>query len=236
MDGISLVALQDTVIKRYTIDSTGINNPGDKFDLAKNEKIGINWFRSAPSNHWEFEVKSPRGGFFNWYAFKDHVEIKGGSPLNGGGSPSSQLMACLDMIAWAEGTDRNIGDGVRTGYNIIFTGATFSSFADHPRRIICSGGLCSSAAGRYQFLNTTWDGVAQALNLSDFSPSNQEKGAIQLIKWRGALQDVEDGKIRRACEKLSWEWASIPPGRYGQPIISFQKAEQLFVQAGGILA
>jgi muramidase (phage lysozyme) len=85
-------------------------------------------------------------------------------------------------------------------------------------------------------LNTTWDGVAEALGLPDFSPSSQEKGAIQLIKWRGALQDVENGKIRSACEKLSWEWASLPPGRYGQPIISFQKAENLFTQAGGVLA
>jgi muramidase (phage lysozyme) len=236
MEGISLVALVDTVIKRLTIDSSDIDNPGEKFDLARGEKIGVNWYRSAPRNHWEFELKSPRGGFFNWYAFKDHIEIRGASPLNGGGSHSSQLMACLDMIAWAEGTDRNIGDGVRTGYNIIFTGRTFSSFADHPRRIICSGGLCSSAAGRYQFLNTTWDSVAQTLGLPDFSPSNQEKGAIQLIRQRGALNAVEQGKIRDACARLSYEWASLPPGRYGQPIISFERAEQLFVQAGGVLA
>ncbi|HAC66180.1 MAG TPA: lysozyme [Cyanothece sp. UBA12306] len=236
MDGISIVALQDTVIKRLTIDSSDIDSPGEKFNLSKGEKIAVNWYRSAPRNHWEFELKSNRGGFFNWYAFKDHVEVKNGSPLDGGISASRQLMAFLDMVAWAEGTDKNIGDGQKTGYNIIYSFQTFSDFSDHPRRIVCAGGYCSSAAGRYQFLNTTWDTVANALNIPDFYPVNQDKGAIQLIKWRGALTDIEQGRIRKACNRTSWEWASLPPGRYDQPIIGYEKAEDLFVQAGGILA
>jgi len=237
MDGLSLIALQDTVIKRLTIDSTDINNPREKFSLAKGEKIGINWYRSAPQNHWEFELKTPTGGYFNWYAFKPHVEIKGGSLLgNGAADISNQLMAFLDVIAWAEGTDRNIGDGVKTGYNIIFTYDTFSDFSDHPRRVRCAGGLCSTAAGRYQFLDFTWDSLQASLNLVDFSPSSQEQGAVELIRRRGALDDIEQAKIRAACDKLSYEWASLPPGRYGQPTISYEKAEQLFVQAGGVLA
>jgi hypothetical protein len=35
MAELSLTALQDTVIKRFTIDSTDIDNPGEKFDLEK---------------------------------------------------------------------------------------------------------------------------------------------------------------------------------------------------------
>lgn len=235
MAELSLTALQDTVIKRFTIDSTDIDNPGEKFDLEKGEKIGINWYRPASKNHWEFELKSPQGGFFNWYVFQPHVQINDPTPPTTPTSASKQVIAFLDVIAWTEGTDRNIGDGARTGYNIMFTGKTFSSFADHPRQFIRSGGITSTAAGRYQFLNTTWDDIARKLGLKDFSPENQDKAAIQLIKRRGALDEIERGKIEAACDILSYEWASLPPARYRQPTIPIRQVEQLFKQAGGVL-
>jgi muramidase (phage lysozyme) len=240
---LSLAATEDTVIKRYAIDSSGIDDPKDKFDLPKDEKIAIGWYRSALNNHWEFELQSPKGGFFNWFAFKDHVQINDStrklSPSTS--SLSSQVMAFLDMIAWAEGTDRAIGDSRRTGYDIIFTFDRFSRFTDHPRRIRCAGSLCSDAAGRYQFLSTTWDSVAEALHLPNFLANSQDIGAAELLRRRGVLNDVEAGRVRAACRQVSWEWASIPyndagDGRYGQPTITFDKAESLFVAAGGIVA
>ena len=234
---LSIVAKTDTVIKRFTIDSTELD-PKEKFNLPKGEKLGINWIRSSPENdHWEFELKSPKGAFFNWYAFQAHVEVN--PPVDDGDDTgiSSQLRAFLDVIAWTEGTDRNIGDGARTGYNIMFTFARFPSFSDHPRLLQRSGGLVSDAAGRYQFLSTTWDG----LGLGSFSPQNQDRGAVKLIQRRGALRLVEAGRIRAALDSLSFEWASLPDstsvGRYPpQPIIPVRDIESLFVQAGGDLA
>lgn len=233
MDGLSLTALTDTVIKRLTIDSTSIDDPKQKSDLPKGTKIAINWYRPSSHNHWEFELRSQRGGFFNWYAYQPHVEIRGVSFP--GVSNSNQVMAFLDVIAWAEGTDKSIGDNMRSGYDIIFTFDKFSNFSDHPRRLRHGGGLSSDAAGRYQFLSTTWDFVASGLGLPDFSPASQDKAAIQLIKHRGAMSDIEAGRVEAACDKLSWEWASLPPGRYGQPIISYAKVKQLFELAGGHL-
>ena len=65
----SLLAKVDTAVKRFTIDSTDLE-PGEKFNLAKGEKISVNWIRTSPKvGHWEFELKSPKGVFFNWYAF-----------------------------------------------------------------------------------------------------------------------------------------------------------------------
>jgi muramidase (phage lysozyme) len=70
----------------------------------------------------------------------------------------------------------------------MFTGARFPDFSDHPRLIQFIPGLASDAAGRYQFLSTTWDG----LRLGDFSPKqNQDHGAVELIRQRGALQLIE---------------------------------------------
>ena len=232
----SISALVPTVIKRFTIDSTDLD-PREKFELAKGEKIGINWIRSAPKeDHWEFELKSPKGGFFNWYAFKPHVQVNPPITAPVGGAASSQVMAMLDVIARTEGTDRSIGDGLRTGYDIIFTFDTFTDFSDHPRRIRCSGGLCSDAAGRYQFLSTTWD----MLGFPNFQPAQQDRGAIELIKKRGALNLVEAGRITDALQSLSFEWASLPfrgcEGRYGQPSFCIDEVKRFFTQAGGVLA
>ena len=122
------------------------------------------------------------------------------------------------MIRVPEGTSST------DGYRIMFTGKKFSSFADHPRQIQCAGELYSDAAGAYQFLSTTWDSVAHDLGLTDFSPENQDKGAIELIKRRYAYQDILDGNLHTALDKCSWEWASLPPGRYGQQVSVIKNA------------
>lgn len=126
--------------------------------------------------------------------------------------------AWLDLIAWCEGTSGP------DGYRTCFTGAKFDSFADHPRKVHCAGRLCSDAAGRYQFLSTTWDECRRALGLPDFSPASQDQAALYLIDRRGALENIDRLQMVNALEKLSWEWASLPnsrgQGRYGQPIKS----------------
>ncbi|WP_297076350.1 peptidoglycan DD-metalloendopeptidase family protein [Thermoleptolyngbya sp. M55_K2018_002] len=116
----------------------------------------------------------------------------------------AKVMAFLDLIAWAEGT----GDR----YDIQFTGTSFTGDT-HPRQIRCSEGLCSDAAGRYQFLSTTWDG----LGLPDFSPANQDKGAIALLKSSGAYDLILSGDIDGAVCKAGPVWASLPCNDYNQP-------------------
>ena len=135
------------------------------------------------------------------------------------GTLSPNMRAFLDVVAHFEGTD-----GV-DGYRTQFTGSIFSSFADHPRQIRCSGSLCSDASGRYQFLSTTWD----ELGYPDFSPSNQDSAAVDLIRKEGAIADVESGNIASAFEKVSYVWASIPPYRYpGQGTKTLAEGQSYF--------
>lgn len=139
-------------------------------------------------------------------------------------------MAFLDMIAYAEGT----GDR----YNILFGGGTFDSYADHPRQLFSftnSRGetLKTSAAGRYQFLARTWDGLRSKLDLPDFGPDSQDLGAIELIRQRGALNDVRAGRLQSAVAKCAPVWASLPGAGYAQPERSLSRLQTAFENSGG---
>ena len=76
MSDRKILAKVDTVIKRSTEDSLRLSE-SEKFDLKQGEELDINWYRSASNNHWEFELESPKKGFFNWFAYSPHVEITG---------------------------------------------------------------------------------------------------------------------------------------------------------------
>jgi muramidase (phage lysozyme) len=160
------------------------------------------------------------------YVFRDHFRdwSSGTTPVNPSTLPSCDpkravgavnrfQKALHDAIAFAEGTR---GRG-QDGYNVIFSYQYFTNCDRHPDRVICSG-ICSSAAGRYQYLTTTWNG----LRLPSFNPENQERGAEVLIRRRGVnmptTRALSSTEFSNAMNALSWEWASLPPGRYGQPV------------------
>ncbi|KKR96684.1 MAG: Lysozyme [candidate division TM6 bacterium GW2011_GWE2_41_16] len=142
--------------------------------------------------------------------------------------PYRKLMFCLrhpcvwsflDTIAYSEGTY------CEEGYNMCFTKALFSSYVDHPRVKYTSGKWTSSAAGRYQFLARTWDRISKKLNLKDFSPQNQDRGAIQLVYEGDALEPLLKNDFAETVRRTASVWASFPNAPYGQPT---RKMEDLF--------
>lgn len=141
--------------------------------------------------------------------------------------------AFLDMLAYAEGTNRQ-----NDGYNKLFGSGYFQSFADHPRQVFTFTNklgktLKTTAAGRYQFLARTWDDLKKSLNLPDFGPASQDRAALELIRQRGALADVRAGRVQTAIKKCAPIWASLPGAGYNQPERKLSSLLTTYAQAGG---
>lgn len=135
---------------------------------------------------------------------------------------TDDLKPLLDTIRYAEGTHGE------DGYKTMFSGAKFNDFSKHPDTVyttIFNGKeLKSAAAGAYQFMPDTWSRVSKAINAIDFSPPNQDRGAIFLIKERGVYNLAKQGEIKKTIFGLCKEWASLPcydgdtKGAYNQAV------------------
>lgn len=149
---------------------------------------------------------------------------------------SNNLRAFLDMLAWSEGTSTIKSSN--NGYNVIVGGTLFNSYVDHPRKLVDLPrlGIKSTAAGRYQLLSRYWDAYRKQLNLKDFSPASQDAVAIQQIRERKALFDIEAGNITAAISKCANIWASLPGAGYGQYEHKIGPLLEKFKQAGGVVS
>ena len=133
---------------------------------------------------------------------------------------NTNVQAFLRVIRAGETSQDDIA------YRTMFGGGTFASFNDHPRVKNSAAGLVSTAAGAYQFLERTWDGLDAKYNFPDFSPATQDFAAVALILGRGALDDVLAGRFEQAVRKCNKEWASLPGSPYGQPTRSMEQARK----------
>lgn len=139
------------------------------------------------------------------------------------------------MLAWAEGTSRIPGSD--NGYNVVVGGTLFYDYSDHPRQhvYIPRYKLYSTAAGRYQLLSRYFDHYKKRLNLKDFSPASQDAIALQQIRERRALNDIDAGRWGDAVAKVRNIWASLPGAGYGQREQKLDDLRQVYLDAGGLL-
>ncbi|VFR81328.1 Phage lysin [plant metagenome] len=149
------------------------------------------------------------------------------------------LLAFLDMIAVAEGTDDGRQPTRDSGYDVLVGGGNFQSYADHPRVLVRLPRLniSSTAAGRYQLLSRYWDAYRKSLGLvGGFTPENQDRVAIQQIRERGALPDIAAGRFDAAVRKVRNIWASLPGAGYGQHEQKIERLRAAYQRAGGVIA
>jgi len=158
------------------------------------------------------------------------------SPAAAGGA---NVLAFLDLIAWSEGTDNGRQPTRDHGYDVVVGGELFASYADHPRRSVYlpSLDIWSTAAGRYQILSRYWDHYRASLGLvGGFTPENQDRIALQLIRECRALDDIKAGRIEQAIHKCRSRWASLPGAGYGQHEHAVAPLLAQYAKAGGVLA
>lgn len=137
----------------------------------------------------------------------------------------------LDLLAYTEGTLGN-------GYHTAFGGGRLPHLNDHPRyskSFKQTDGKTNktSAAGRYQFLKGTWDGLAKQYGFKDFGPRNQDLGAVALLAQNGALPHILKGDFGKAVSKAGGTWASLPSSPHPQPTKSWKKVNDFL---GGKIA
>jgi len=143
--------------------------------------------------------------------------------------------AFLNTIAFAEGTYS------KDGYFINFGGGKFQDCNKHPERLVGftqSNGVRngSDAAGKYQFLSTTFAGIQKAFpEIKTFCADDQDKAAIALLKQIGVLPLVDAGNFEEAIFKSSKTWASFPKNaqngkHYSQPIKPIQTLRAFYEQ------
>lgn len=148
---------------------------------------------------------------------------------------SANLNALLDTIAWSEGTTQ-IPDS-DDGYRVLVGSTpqhplTFTSYADFP--CIYNPKFNSTASGRYQIIKRMYYAYKAILSLPDFSPESQDKIAIQMIKERGALPNIEEGNLFNAVNLICPIWASLPGNNAGQHQNSTTSLMTAFLAAGGV--
>lgn len=113
-----------------------------------------------------------------------------------------------------------------SAYTLLNGGGHFDSFADHPYHgQSAPPGL---AAGAYQYIPHTWQGLVSNYGFSDFSPECQDEGVVALIIEKGALDAIKAGYVTEAMQKLASTWVSLKS-------MSVAHAERVFVQYGGVL-
>lgn len=146
-----------------------------------------------------------------------------------------RVRAFMQMLRVGEGT---VGD---IGYETLFGGKSFikdfgRDFSDHPRIHRPFGRTTSTAAGAYQVMGYTWDNAKmiarrKQYNIRSFSKIDQDLFCVILLKYKrsGGWTLLLQGQIREALEKFySYEWASLPPGRYGQPSKTMAQALKIY--------
>lgn len=165
-------------------------------------------------------------------------------------APATQganLAAFLSMIRFAEGTEGR-GDPYRICYGYRHT---IGNLAEHPavsgewRGERLPDGMCtaagfgpgcvSTAAGAYQIIKPTWLALRSSLNLTSFGPAAQDACAVELIRQRGALNDVYAGRFNDAVRKVAPVWASMPGAGYAQPERKLTILADAYRSAGGTI-
>jgi muramidase (phage lysozyme) len=151
-----------------------------------------------------------------WEATPAPLVMQGGDP---------HVRALMRMISASEANSPR-------PYSILYGGEHFEDLSGHPDRCVeilvgPNTGDCSTAAGRYQMLTTTWYAMAKQYHPNppslfwdtySFAPEYQDEVVYRWLSdpdaWGGAdiIQLLQDGKLDEVLRILSPTWTSLGYG------------------------
>ncbi len=140
-----------------------------------------------------------------------------------GGDP--HVRALMRTISASEANDPS-------AYTLLYGGERVQDLNRHPDRCIDivagpNQGLCTTAAGRYQFLTTTWEEKAQQYHPNpsgwwrwrdySFAPEYQDEVVYRWLRderaWRTDIPEMlRAGRLQEVLERLSGTWTSLGYG------------------------
>lgn len=163
------------------------------------------------------------------------------TPSEAGGK---NVCAFLDAIAYCEiGPAMLSMPATDDGYRVMVGSLPdhlllMTDYANHPMptddmSIEYAPGVYSTAAGRYQILNTYWPHYQAMLGLPDFSPLSQDRYAVQQLREQGAIDCLEHDDLPGAIACVNDIWASLTGSPYGQHTHSYDTVAGAYAKAGG---
>lgn len=131
-----------------------------------------------------------------------------------------------DLISKSEGTANRANP-----YATAFGGGQLTDLSRHPNKGAAfkqtDGKMNkSTAAGKHQFLNGTWNEMSAKTGVKDFSGESQEINFQQLMRDKKVDKLIESGDFTGAIQKLGGTFASLPSSKYKQPKHSWDKISQ----------
>jgi muramidase (phage lysozyme) len=173
------------------------------------------------------------GGLYGYAVYQNSIETTIDDPQSDsqsipplvmkGGDP--YIRALMRMISTSEANDPQ-------PYSLIYGGSRADKLDKHPNKCVTinagpNKGNCSTAAGRYQTINTTWYDIAKRYKGKQicfmwkcqysFAPLEQDKVVHAWLSDRkfwgmDISQELQAGRIAAVRKKLSPTWTSLGYG------------------------
>ncbi|MFM7221758.1 MAG: glycoside hydrolase [Nodosilinea sp.] len=152
-----------------------------------------------------------------WVSYPQPLVMQGGDPY---------IRALMRTISAAE-------SNTREPYQVLYGGGSFASLRQHPNICVTivtgpNVGQCTTAAGRYQFLTTTWQEKAEQYHPNppswyrvwgdySFDPQSQDWVVYQWLKDAAAWDldiaaSLRQGELDLVLRRLSGTWTSLGYG------------------------
>jgi len=192
----------------------------------------------APTTREEYEARmkswGPDSPLWQGIPRDEQLRFPNSPASRGGESPAQRMMpwlfppgdhsvADVSMDPYKKGFLETISHHESKGsYTVMNGGEHLTDYAKHPGRV--GKGGTSTAAGRYQFTEGTWNEVSKILGLTDFTPQSQDKAAWFLAEreyrtktGRDLRSDLETGGFEdKIADALKGRWSSMPGGKEPQ--------------------